>query len=153
MASFDKTGQLNLYADVGFYTLGLGLTAGPEFILDDFDFSGVPIEMGFAVRGLLGFASYLGVSGIDWGIAPMLTFHWGFDLGGPAKFDWYIGLGLGISSSTVNYGFYSYGTGIGFGFATFDGVAWHFSNNLALILDAGYTGYVGVYGIGLKLNI
>jgi hypothetical protein len=153
MASFNKTGQLNLYAAIGLYYYGFDLDAGPEFILGNFNISGVPLEWGLMARGLLGFASFGGTSWVDYGVAPMVTLHWGTDFGGPLKFDWYVGLGLGISGSTVNYGYYSYGSGIGLGFSSADGVAWQILENLSVILDYAYSGYFSVWGVGVRLNL
>ena len=153
MASFNKTGQLNLYAAVGFYYVGFDVSGGPEVILGNFDISGVPFQWGIMARGLVGFASFAGVSWIDWGAAPMITLHWGVDFGSPWKFEFYGGLGLGLYGTGGTY--YSAFTGYGpfFGFASADGVAWHFSENVSLIVDYTYTGWVSVYGVGLKLNI
>ncbi len=153
MASFNKTGQLNLYGAIGFYYYGFDLDVGPEVILGNFNVSGIPLEWGVMARGLLGFASFAGFTWMDYGVAPMVTLHWGTDFGSPWKFEWYLGLGLGIAGSTANYGYYSYGSGVGFGFASADGVAWHFSENISLILDYAYSGYFSVYGVGVKLNL
>jgi hypothetical protein len=150
MASFDNPPQLNLYAAVGFYGFGVDINVGPEFVFAKFEPAGIPLELGATVRGLLGFSGFLGVSWIDWAIAPMVTLHWGVDFGGPWKFDWYIGAGLGISGSTGTY--YNY-TGVGFGFASSDGVAWHFSNSFALIFDYAYTYYMSSAGIGIKVAL
>jgi hypothetical protein len=153
MASFNKNSQINLSAAVGFYGYGIDITAGPEYIITNFDISGIPLEFGVAVRGMAGFASFLGVSWVDWGVAPLATLHWGVDFGAPWKFDWYIGLGLGISGSSVSNAYLSYASGIGFGFASFDGVAWHFSDNWSIITEAGYTGYIWVWGIGAQFSL
>lgn len=152
MASFNGNGQLNLYASVGFYGYGIDVDVGPEIIITNFDLGGIPLEFGVMVRGMIGFSSLFGyASWIDWGIAPLATLHWGVDFGSIWKFDWYIGLGLGISGSTGTY--YLGGTNIAFGFATFDGFAWQFSNNLALVLEYGWVGYVSAFGIGVRLNL
>ena len=148
MASYDNPGQLNLYAAVGFYGFGIDINAGPEFIITKFEPAGIPLELGVTARGLIGFSGFLGLSWIDWAVAPMATLHWGVDFGSIWKFDWYIGAGLSISGTTGTY--YNY-SGVGFGFATDDGVAWHFSDNLALIVDFTYTPYITSGGIGLKV--
>jgi len=153
MASFNKTGQVNLYAAIGYYYVGFDVSGGAESILGNFDISGIPLEWGIAARGLIGFGSFAGyASWIDWGAAPMVTLHWGVDFNGPWKFEWYIGLGLGLYGTTGTY--YSFvGSGPFFGFASSDGVAWHFADNLSLIIDYSYVGWTSVYGIGLKVNI
>jgi hypothetical protein len=153
MASYNKSGQLNFYAAVGFYGVGLEVAAGPEFIIQEFDLGGIPLEWGLTVRGMLGFGGFAGYSWLDWGVAPMATLHWGVDLGGIWKFDWYVGVGLGISGTIGDYYYWPGEAAIRFGFASFDGVAWQFADNMAVIVDAGYAGYVGVYGIGLRFNL
>jgi hypothetical protein len=148
MASFDKPGQLNLYAAVGFYGYGIDINVGPELIFAKFEPAGIPLELGGTVRGLIGFSSFLGyTSWIDWAVAPMVTLHWGVDFGSIWKFDWYIGAGLAISGTTGTYWGYN---GVGFSFASSDGVAWQFSNNFALIFDYAYTWYMSSAGLGIK---
>jgi hypothetical protein len=153
MASFNGTGQLNIYAAVGFYYVGYDVTGGLEFILGNFNISGVPFEWGIEARGLVGFASFSGFgSWIDWGAAPLVTLHWGIDGGGLAKFDFYGGIGLGLyGTGGTYYTFTGYGPFLGFAGA--GGVAWHFANNFALILDSAYVGWTGTYGIGLKVSL
>ncbi len=152
LASHNKPGQLNLYGSVGFYGFGIDINAGPEIIIGQFDIGGIPLEWGVMARGLVGFSTFLGYgSWIDWAVAPAATLHWGVDFGDPWKFDWYIGLGLSISGST---GTYYVGSGtVGFGFATFDGVAWQFSKNLAVVVEYGYTPYMSAAGVGVKLSL
>jgi hypothetical protein len=154
MASYNQPGQLNLYASVGWYGYGIELSAGPEFIIGSFDIADIPLEWGITVRGLVGFGGFLGyASWIDWGVAPMAALHWGVDLGGALKFDWYVGLGLAISGSTGTY--YSWGSsgGLNFGPASFNGVTWQFSDNIGLIAEYAYAGYVSVGGVGVKFNL
>ncbi|HET6487672.1 MAG TPA: hypothetical protein VFH83_14690 [Spirochaetia bacterium] len=155
MASFDQPGQLNLNVSAGFYGLGIDVNVGPEFIIGKFDIAGIPLSWGATVRGLVGFSSFFGVSWIDWAAAPMVTLHWGVDFGAPWKFDWYVGAGLSISGTTGTY----YSTlglaqgAVGFGFASADGVAWHFSNNIALLAEYAYTPYVSTAGVGVKFAL
>lgn len=151
MASYDQTGQLNIYADVGFYYVGYAIGGGPELILGNFGISGVPFEWGVMGRLLLGFASAAGQTWTDYGVAPMVTLHWGTDFGGGAKFELYGGLGLGIYGTSGTY--YSFTGGPFFGFAGAGGIAWHFADHFALILDSAYVGWTGVYGIGVKINL
>lgn len=153
MASFNRTGQLNLYAAVGFYYVGFDVDGGPEVILANFDVGGVPLQFGVMARGLIGFGSFAGASWTDWGVAPMATLHWGIDVGNPWKFEFYIGLGAGIWGTTGTYYTAFSGAGPFFGFASADGVAWHVSENISIIIDYAYTGWVSVYGVGVKLNI
>ena len=151
MASYDNPGQWNLYAAVGFYGFGVDLNFGPEVMVAKFEPGGVPLELGITARGLIGFSSVPGyVSWVDWAVAPMVTLHWGVDFGGAAKFSAYIGAGLSISGTTGVY--YSY-SGVGFGFASDNGIAWHFANNFALIVDYAYTPYISSGGIGIKWSL
>ncbi len=153
MASFNKTGQLNLYVAGGLYYVGFDVTGGPEVILGNFNLSGIPLEWGVMGRALVGFGSFAGANWIDWGAAPMVTLHWGTDFGGAAKFEWYGGVGVGFYGTTGNYYTWAGSAGPFFGFASAAGVAWHFSDSAALILDYSYTGFVSVYGLGVKLNL
>ena len=147
MASFDKPGQLNLYASAGFYPFGIDINVGPEYVFAAIEPGGVPLEFGATVRGLVGFSNFAGYANwVDWAVAPMATLHWGVDFGSLWKFDWYIGLGVGLSGTTGSY----WPGGTAFGFASADGVAWHFSNNLALVIEYCYTAYMYAGGIGLK---
>lgn len=153
MASFNKTGQLNVYAAAGLYPYGFDITGGAEVIVGNFDISGIPLEWGIMGRGLVGFASYSGYGNwIDWGAAPLVTLHWGTNFGKELKFEWYGGIGLGLYGTGGTY--YSFnGYGPFFGFAGDLGIAWHFSNNISLILDSAYVGWTGVFGIGVKINL
>ncbi len=158
MASYDRTGQLNIYASVGFYYVGYEIGGGPEFILGNFNISGVPFEWGLMARALLGFGSFAGYANwFDWGVAPMVTLHWGNDFGQGLRFEWYGGLGLGIFGTTGTYftdhaGFPS-GYGPFLGFAGAGGFAWHFADNFALIADYSYVGLTSNFGIGLKISL
>ncbi len=153
MASFNKAGQLNLYAAVGLYALGIDVTGGVEIILGNFDISGIPLEWGLMGRGLVGFGSFAGFgSWIDWGAAPMVTLHWGTDFGKGLKFEWYGGVGLGLYGTGGTYYTFN-GYGPFFGFAGGGGIAWHFADNLSLMLDSVYVGWTGVYGIGIKFDL
>ena len=77
MATFNKAGQVNIYAAVGFYYYGIDVGGGPEFIISNFDVSGIPLEFGIAVKGLVGFANFGGFSWTDWGVGPLATLHLG----------------------------------------------------------------------------
>ncbi len=156
MADFNKAGQINLYAAAGWYGLGFDISAGPEFIIGGFNLGGIPLEWGVAIRGLVGFGSFFGyASWIDYGAAVMASLHWGMDFGAPWKFDTYGGLGVGISGSTGSYYSAAYlgGLPIGIGPASFQGVAWHFADNFAIILDTAWTYYQWVSGIGIEMNL
>ena len=157
MASFDHGGDLNLYAAAGLSYWGLNVSGGPEFMISQFDVGPVPLSFGIMVRGLVAFPVFLtGYDWMEWGVAPMASLHWAVDFGAPWKFDFYATLGLGIYGFTGTYSSYfsSWGYGaVNFGFASFQGVAWHFSDNFALILDSGYVGWTYSYGLGIKVKL
>ncbi len=154
MASYDQPGQLNIYGAVGFYVPGIDINVGPEFIIGKFDIAGIPLSWGVTARGLIGFSSFFGYANwIDWAVAPMATLHWGVDFGAPWKFDWYIGAGLSISGTTGTYYTGLASGSVGFGFASADGVAWQFSNNLAIVAEYAYTPYMSAGGIGVKFSL
>jgi hypothetical protein len=153
MASYNKPGQFNVYGSVGFYGLGIDLNAGPEIIIGQFEIGPVPLEWGVMVRGMLGFAGWLGYTWIDWAVAPAVSLHWGLDFGSPWKFDIFVAAGAGINGSAGTY-YAGYGSGaIGFTFATFNGVSWQFSKNFGLIVEYGYTYYLSTFGVGIKWSL
>ncbi len=153
MASYDRTGQLNLYVSAGFYYVGYDIGGGVEYIVGNFSISGVPFEWGLMGRGLIGFGSAAGASWTDWGLAPMATLHWGTDFGSGLKFELYGALGLGVFGTTGDYYTFLTGHGPFLGFAGAGGVAWHFADNFALILDYSYVGLTSMAGIGVKVNL
>ncbi len=150
MVSYNQPGQLNFYASAGWYGWGFDVSAGPEFVIGAFDLAGIPLEWGINVRGLVGFGGVPGyTSWIDWGVAALVSLHWGVDFGGPLKFDWYAGIGPSVSGSTGSY----YPVPFTPWFASFNGIAWHFSDNFALIGEYAYTYYASIAGIGIKMNL
>jgi len=151
MASYDRAGQLNLYVSAGFYYVGYDISGGPE--LGSFSISGVPFEWGLMGRALIGFGSARGTSWTDWGLAPMATLHWGTDFGSGLKFEVYGALGLGVFGTTGDYYSFLSGHGPFLGFAGAGGVAWHFADNFALILDYSYVGLTSTAGVGIKVSL
>jgi hypothetical protein len=101
-------------------------------------------------QGIIGYDSFY--PGIDWGVAPLVALHWGINLGKPWRFDWYAALGLGVFGGTYQNFFFN-ANPVGLGFASYDGVSWLFSDNLALMLEYGYIGWTSVFGIGLQLKL
>ncbi len=150
MASFDHGGDVNLYATIGLSYYGMSASFGPEFIFSQFNAGSVPLSWGLMVRGVATFASNYGYSGTAWGAAPAFSLHWGTDFGGPAKFDLYAALGIGFYGFSNSYSGYN---AVNLGVAFFGGLAWHFSDSIALILDSGYVGWTYEYGVGLKLKL
>jgi hypothetical protein len=150
MASYNDPGHLNVYGAVGLYYGGLSFTAGAEIIISKFDIAGIPLEFGVMGQGILGFDNYY-ASGIDWGVAPLASLHWGWDFGKPWRFDWYVALGLGIYGGPYQSAIF--GNSVGFGFASYEGFIWELSDNLGLMLEYGYIGWTSVYGVGVTLKL
>lgn len=138
MTSYNKPGHLNVYADAGFYSGGFGVSGGAEYIVGDFDIGSAPFEWGVMAQALVGFPSG---SGIDWGVGPLASLHWGTNFGGLAKFDFFISAGAGV-----------YGGPFGFSFATFDGATWQFTNEFGLLLEYGYIGH-SIVGLGVIVRL
>jgi hypothetical protein len=138
MTSFNKPGHLNVYADVGLYSGGFDVSGGAEYIVGDFSLGSAPFEWGVMAQALFGFP---GGSGIDWGVGPLASLHWGTNFGGLAKFDFFVSAGVGV-----------YGGPLGFTFATFDGATWQFTNEFGLLLEFGYIGH-SMAGIGVIIRL
>lgn len=150
MTSHNKPGHLNAYAAIGYYYGGFSGTAGAEIILGQFDIASIPLEWGIMGQGIIGNNSFN--PGIDWGAAPLVALHWGVDFGKPRRFDLYAAIGLGVYGGAYQNFFFS-SSPIGLGFASYDGVSWLFSDNIALMLEYGYIGWTSVFGIGLQFKL
>jgi hypothetical protein len=151
-AVYNKPGHLNAYGSVGFYGFwGLEATVGAEMIIGKFDLGPVPLQWGVMARGLLAFPFFLGSGWLDWGAAPLVSLHTGFNFGKSLEFDVYIALGLGLYGTTGTY--YSTWNPINVGFASFDGVAWKLSDKWFLLGEYGYVGSTSVYGIGVEMKL
>jgi hypothetical protein len=151
MASYNTPGHVNVYGAIGYYFGGLPFTGGAEFIIGKFDLAGIPLEWGVMAQAILGFDSYYS-GGIDWGVAPLASLHWGVDLGKPWKFDWYIALGLGLFGGSYQTFFFT-NAPVGFGFASYDAVIWELSDNIGIMLEYGYIGWTSVYGVGVTFKL
>ena len=147
--SYNKDGQLNLFASVGYLGYFDG-SVGVEYTLGEFDFGGIPVDYGIMARGVVeawGFGSY---SGIFWGVAPMFAMHLGLN---NLPFEFFLSAGIGFSG-------YSYGSGnldpaypgFGIAFASFEGAMWHFADKFALLLEYGYIG-VSIWGVGIEMQL
>ncbi len=155
-AQYNEPGQINLTGVVGVHLYGLSGGVGVERIMGDIDiFPEFPMEWGLAARGIFSFYIFEGYSGIDYGAAPLVTLHKGFNFGDNLEFDFTIGLGLGLYgySYSWDYGFgvYNYSEPIKLGFASFDSISWKMSENIWLTLEYSYVGWTGIYGVGIRM--
>jgi hypothetical protein len=149
--SYNKDGQFNIYASIG-YAWGFTGSLGLEFIITEFKIGNIPFDFGVAARGAIEAYQSWYYTGTDvfWGAAPMATLHMGL---ASIPIEFYISAGLAIYgwswSGALPYGFNE----VNVGFASLEGMVWHFSPNFGLILEAGYLGYVLVWGIGLEVQL
>jgi hypothetical protein len=147
--SYNHDGQLNIYGSAG-YWLGFDVSAGAEIIFGELNIVGFPIDYGFMARGIFESYTSFGYSTYWWGAAPMFSVHIGMK---DFPIEWYSAVGLGIYGYGGDYYSYYVNPGISFGFASFDGMMWHFSDAMALIVEYGYIGWASVWGIGVELKL
>ncbi len=153
--SYNKDGQFNIYASVG-WALGFTGSVGLEFIITEFKIGNVPFDFGVAVRGAMEFYDGAvfyapGYTGVYWGAAPMATLHMGL---ASAPFEFYISAGVAFYGYSWSGGYIpaAYG-GFNVGVASVEGVIWHLSPAFGLILEGGYLGGAGVWGVGIELQL
>jgi hypothetical protein len=139
-ASYNKAGQLNLYASAGYggYST-FGAAVSPELIMGAFTLGPIPLEWGLMATGVVNFLPGFGI-----GAGAMATLHMGVIW----NLDFFIGAGLG---ATILPGF-------GIGLTQTAGVSYKLSSNLTVLAQDTYIGSfgasdLGVYGIGLRLNL
>ena len=148
LVSFNPPGTIDLTVTGGFTWWGLGLNAGIEYTMGQFDLGTVPLSWGITAQGSGGFNA----AGIGVAISGLATLNIGFDFGSGLRFEGLIGLGPGGLIETWG------GAGSGFGLALYTGETWWFSNNLGLSAEQGYLtafgwGYWYFLGIGVTLKI
>jgi hypothetical protein len=148
--SYNKNGQFNIDVSVG-YWYGITGSVGLEFIITEFKIGNVPFDFGVAVRGAVEYIPYYYDSAIFWGAGPLATLHMGLNAI-PIEFFISAGLGLYGYGWTSGYTYAGY-SAFGVGFASIDGIIWHFSPNFGLLLEGGYVGAAGVWGIGVELKL
>jgi hypothetical protein len=148
LVSYDSSGTVDLTVTGGFTRWGLGLNAGLEYTIRQFDLGTAPLSWGIMAQGSGGFNP----AGIGVAVDALAALNIGFDFGGSLKFEGFIGLGLGGLVETWG------GAGSGFGIVQSAGWTWWFSNNLGLIVEEGYItalgwGYWYFLGLGVALKI
>jgi hypothetical protein len=148
VVSYNSPGTIDLTATVGYTWWGLGLNAGAEYTVGQFELGTIPLSWGITAQGSAGF----GLSGVGVAVAGLATLNVGFDFGSNLKFEGFIGIGPGFLLETWG------GAGNGFGIAQYAGWTWWFSNNIGLTGEEGYVnafgwGYWYFAGIGVTLRI
>jgi hypothetical protein len=148
LVSYDSSGTIDLTVTGGFTWWGLGLNAGIEYTLGQFDLGALPLSWGITAQGSTGFNS----AGIGVAASALATVNIGLDFGRNLKFEGFVGLGPGLVVETWG------GAGSGFGIAEYSGWTWWFSGNVGLTAEEGYVsafgwGYWYFFGIGVTLRI
>ncbi|MGA2379424.1 MAG: hypothetical protein ABSG85_08965 [Spirochaetia bacterium] len=149
LVSFDSPGTIDLTITGGYTWWGLGLNAGVEFTIGQFNLGAVPLSWGITAQGSAGFDA--AGTGIE--LAGLPTLNVGFDFGKNLKFEAFLGLGLGFVLETWG------GGGSGIGIAEYGGATWWFFNDIGLTLEDGYVYSPGwgnswyFFGIGVTLKI
>ena len=147
---FEK-GNLSAGAGVGigwgWYGYGLSLYPSVEYTIADWRIGDtVPLALGVAGRGLVGFSNYYGTV---FGVGPYVTFHVGFrGLDIPEffqKFDVYTGLGLAV---TFGGNLSAFGVSP-VGFSSYGGFNYFVNEKFALYLEGNYWGYYGGSTVGV----
>jgi hypothetical protein len=132
-ASYDKPGNINIYAAVGWYHY-FEVTVAAEYMIGEFTLGTLPFDWGVAVRGGMDFAG-----AIDFGVGALATLHLGL---GVFPIEFYLSLGACYNT------YWSYH----FREAYFVGATWWFSKNMGLLVENGYLGYY-FDGIGLEFKL
>ncbi len=151
MASYNKGGQVNLYASAGWDGWGIGASAGGELIISEFSIGSVPLSWGVMARGVVGFPIFYGYAGLEWGAAGLVDLHWGLDFGKSAQFDIYAGIGPGVCGT--------YGAPFAIGIAEYSGVCWFVDPKLAIIAENGYYNgfvlgaWISYFGVGVQYKL
>ncbi|MBN1524310.1 MAG: hypothetical protein JW904_07510 [Spirochaetales bacterium] len=144
--SYNKDFQINAYGSAG-YLYGIMASAAGEFVISEFNLSGVPLDWGVAVRGIIQSYSVGTDSIFMWGIAPLFNVHLGLT---QVPIEFYAGVGLGLYGNVLPSAYAGALLPFGLGFAAVSGAVWHFTDQLGLILEGGYIGYTAMWGIGVE---
>ena len=148
LASFNGPGTIDLTVTGGFSWFGLGLNAGAEFTVGQFDVGPVPLSWGITAQGSVG----LDPAGIGLAVSGLPTLNIGFDFGKNLRFEGFLGLGVGFVLESWA------GGGSGLGISEYAGWTWWFANSFGLTIEEGSVsafgwGYWYFAGIGVTLKI
>jgi hypothetical protein len=133
--SYNKPGNINVYASVGWY-FWPEVSVAAEYVAGEFKIGTVPLDWGVAVRGGMDFWS----GGVDYAVGALATLHLGLAV---APIEFYASLGACF------YGPTSY---FPVTVASYGGVTWWFSKKIGLVLENGYLGWY-FWGAGLELKL
>ena len=134
--SYNKPGNMNIYAAVGWYYFP-EVTVAAEYMLGEFTLGTVPLDWGVAVRGGMDFDS----SGFDFGVGALATLHLGLTV---IPVEFYASLGVCYHNYNAPV--------IPVTVASFGGATWWFSKNIGLLVENGYLGWY-FWGVGVQVKI
>jgi hypothetical protein len=132
-ASYNKPGDVNIYASVGWWAWP-EVNVAAEYVIGEFELGPLPFDWGIAARG--GFDFGAGYFGFSAGV--LATLHLGV---AAFPLDFYASAGV-----CYNSGYYP------FNFASMGGLTWWFTPSMGLLLESGYLGW-GFWGVGLEFKI
>jgi len=137
--SYNKDGQLNFYASVG-YVDAITIAPGAEYIFGQFQLGGIPFDFGIMGRLYIAIASAGGETAVGWGIAPLATLHMGLTA---VPIEFFIGAGVIIAGVEGE----SY-----LDFAGLLGAIYHLNSTFGILLEVGYAGGF-VWGAGIEVQL
>jgi hypothetical protein len=134
-ASFNKPGNVNLYASAGWYYWP-EVSVAAEYVVGEFKVGSVPFDWGVAVRGGMDFWS----GGIDYSVGALATLHLGL---GMFPLEFYASLGACFYGPTAAFPVTV---------ASYGGMTWWFAKNMGLLVENGYLGWY-FWGVGLEFKL
>ena len=133
--SFNKPGDINLYASVGWYVWP-EVSVAAEYVIGEFALGPLPFDWGVAVRG--GFD--IGSGYFGYAAAALATLHTGLAV---FPLEFYASIGAAFYGPTV---------GFPVSFASYGGLTWWFSENIGLLVENGYLGWY-FWGVGVEFKL
>jgi hypothetical protein len=134
-ASYNKPGDINLYASVGYVWYPEVSVAG-EWIIGEFSLGILPFDWGVMVRG--GFDFWSGW--FEYSAAALASLHLGL---GVVPIEFYASIGAAFYGPTA---------GFPVSFASYEGATYWFSKNIGLVVESGYLGWY-FWGVGLEFKL
>ncbi|MCX7030746.1 MAG: hypothetical protein NTU62_11600 [Spirochaetes bacterium] len=133
-ASYNKPGNINLYASGGWYYWP-EVSVAAEYMIGEFNIGPVPLDWGVAVRGGMDFWS----GGIDYSVGALATLH----LGLIWNLEFYASLGACFYGPTAAFPVTV---------ASYEGLTYWFSKSLGVVLESGYLGWY-FWGVGIEFKL
>lgn len=137
------------------YGFSLALYPGIEYIVETVDLAErVPLSFGFSAKGCFSFVNNMGKNGPEgslYSIGGFFTGHYSFRaLATSSKIldslDTHMGLGVAFTGASG--GFIG-----GLGFASYLGISYYFSDNLAALVEGNYWAYQGGITVGIVYKL